>query len=182
MVLLGGFTALLVGRSIASAEAARARWGTTVAVVVISSAVAAGADLEPHAVVERWPLAMAPPEALSSLEPGARAAVDLDAGVPLTPAAVSGPGADDNDRVSVAVPLGPASMDFQQGDRVDLWRTVDQDFAAPSARRTTDLVAAAARVVTDSDPRRVVVEVTAEEAGAVVDALATATVTPTLVG
>ena len=183
VAVLCSVTALLVGRSIADAEQARARWGTTVPVLVSHVAVERGDALAPLVSVRRWPTAVVPPDAVHEIDPAATAAADLDAGVPLTPSALRLPTDDVSPRSEVAVPLGPGSMSFDEGQVVDLWSTLDRSLAVgPNARVVTERVAAGAVVADDSTPQHVVVAVTAEEAEAVVEALAVATVIPVVVG
>lgn len=183
VIALAGCTALVVGRSIADAEAARSRWGSTVPVLVTVAPVEAGLRLDPQVELRRWPTAVAPPGALREIAPDATASVDVDEGVPLTASLVSGADADSEERIQVAVPLGSTSMSFAEGDRVDLWSTSDPVFSSTggSTDRLTERVAAGAVVVADSDGRHLVAAVTVDEAERVVEALALATVTPVVV-
>ena len=93
VLALAGCTALVVGSSITSAEAARSRWGRTVPVLVTVSPIRAGLPFGSQVELRRWPAAIAPPGALSEITPGASPLVDLEAGVPLTPSVVSRTGA-----------------------------------------------------------------------------------------
>lgn len=180
---LSAVTALVVGRSIAEAEAARARWGSTEAVLVSDVPMDRGEALGPRVSERRWPAALVPPDAVSEIDPAAIAASDLDAGVPLTTSAVQLPTDDANERFEVAVPLGPGSMSFDEGAHVDLWSTFDRSLmAGPTARVITERVASDAIVAADSTAQHVVVAVSADEAESVVEALAVATVTPVVVG
>lgn len=186
VLALAGCTALVVGRSITSAETARSRWGRTVPVLVTVSPIRAGLPFGSQVELRRWPAAIAPPGALSEITPGASPLVDLEAGVPLTPSVVSrtGAAAGDHDRIQVAVPLGSNSMSYLEGDRVDLWSTADPVLSSTAGptERLTERIASGALVAADSNARHLVVSVSADEAELVVEALALATVTPVVVG
>lgn len=185
VAVLAGVTALAVGRSIAAGEAARARWGTTRDVLVVVSPVAAHAALDGKLASRPWPEALIPDGALTDVPPGARTVSALGVGMPVTEAVVLGPGSrpDDAERVRLAVPMGPAGMAVDEGQRVDLWSTVDPSLtgALGGGGVRTERVAEGAIVLDGSDGRRMVVAVEATEVEAVVEAVAVSTVTPTVV-
>jgi hypothetical protein len=172
VIALALAAASITWRVVAAAEDARAAWGTTRSVLVTEAPVAAGEPVD--AVVERrWPVALAPPDALGTLPTDARAAGPLAPGVPLTASALAARGTD-LDRSRMALPAGANPLPLDPGDRVDVWTTVDPSLtgAAPTTRR----VAADVTVVT-ADPDTVVVAVDHEEVAAVAEAVALATLT-----
>lgn len=145
VVVLAGLLAALVGRSLAVAERARARWGEARTVLVAARPLVAGEALDAAAVREvRWPVALVPAGALRSLPASAVAAGPLDAGVPLAAAAVEQPGSDG--RRTLALPVGAASLRVEAGDRVDVWSVADPATVADGAEQA-ERVAEAARVV-----------------------------------
>ena len=163
----------------AAADAERASWGTSVDVVVVRRAVAAGDTIRSGDVeVDAWPAALVPDDALRAVPDGAMASAALVPGEALVARRVApagmGPVAA---RVpegwrAVAVPtsssgLGPAAPPLAVGDRVDL--------LAPAP-------VAVDAVVVAVDDSSVAVAVPAADAPAVADALAASVVTVVLRG
>ena len=184
VMFLGGSTALMVVQTIAAADAARSAWGDTTPILVSTERIAAGEPVDGLVELREWPVALKPPGALDVVGQGAEAAVTIEPGLPITASAVLGPGSDAEPRVRVAVPLTAAAMAFTAGQRVDLWATTDRAFAVDptSTRGQTRQVAVGATVDADSASGHLVVAVADHEVAAVVEALATATITPVLVG
>jgi hypothetical protein len=170
--------ALLTGTLVAEAhrrgDEARAAWGTTIAVLVTTGPIEAGEPLAPNVDEIRWPRALAPADPVRTLPPDARAATDLGAGVPVVTRAVRG-----EDRVgggaTVAIATGDVGVSTAVGDRVDLWATVDP-LTVSDGDATTVRVARRARVAA-LDEQSLSVALRPAEVPAVVEALATATIT-----
>jgi Flp pilus assembly protein CpaB len=164
---------LVVDRA-TDAEAARRRWGHDRAVAVATVDLPAGRTIGPADVrIERWPLAVGPPDALEAVAPGTIVSSAIGAGEPLVPrrlgrpeggpvAAVLAAG-----RRAVTVPTPEAPPPVEPGDRVDL---VAAGLALDAA-----VVARDAEVVQTSE-QAVVVAVAAAEVEAVAGALVNGTV------
>lgn len=172
-LVLAGTAGALTHRVVAAAEEAQHQWGRTTTVLVTTRPLAAGDPLTRAYRVERWPVALRPPAALTDVTPGDRAAVGLDAGVPLT-AAGSRAHRHVQDRRLLSIDLGPDHLAVEPGDHVDVWATVDPSLGTGRVR--TELVVADA-VVAQNRPRSVVVAVTDRDAGPLAEAVALATVT-----
>lgn len=164
--------ASITWRVVAAADGARADWGTTRAVLVTERAVAPGDPVAP-VVERRWPVALAPPDALDAVPPDARAAGPLDPGVPLTASAVVADGRDP-DRARLALPAGADRLPLEPGDRVDVWTTVDPSLTG-TAPRTRRVAADVTVVIADVDT--VVVAVDRTDVAALAEAVALATIT-----
>lgn len=175
VAVLASTTTVITARVLAGAEAARQQWGQTRSVLVVERRVAAGQALAAAVGETRWPLALIPDGALAHLPAGAEAVGPLGPGTLITETLVAQPGsAGRTGRRRVALPTGAARLPLDQGDRVDVWATVDPSLAG--GRLTTRRVAVDA-VVTSAGSRSVVVAVTAHEAAEVAEAAALATVT-----
>lgn len=175
VLALATATAGITGKAVAAGEAERSRWGETTTVLVATRSIRAGEVLGTLVRPERWPVAHVPTRAMSRLPPGGRARAALDAGMPITAAAVTNekPGTASGLR-RVAVPIGPASIAFKPGDRVDVWATVDPSLS--EGRLTTSRVAIGGEVASAS-ARSVVIAVEPGEIPDVAEAIALATVT-----
>jgi Flp pilus assembly protein CpaB len=156
------------------AEAARRRWGHDRAVAVATVDLPAGRTIGATDVrIERWPLAVGPPDALGTVAPGTIVSSAIGAGEPLVPrrlgrpqggpiAAVLAAG-----RRAVTVPTGDAPPAVEPGDRVDL--------VAAGLALDAVVVARDAEIVQTTE-RAVVVAVDPAEVEAVAGALVNGTV------
>ncbi len=151
-------SALVVQGALDRAAQAEAAYGETRPVVVVTTAVEAGAAIEAEAVdVRAWPRALVPPDAVANAPAGRTALVDLAVGEPLLatrvsgspasgPAALLGPG-----ERALPVPLAVPGLPLAIGDEVDVLSggapgggpTGD----LPVGVTTADVVATAATVV-----------------------------------
>ncbi len=164
----------------AEAEAARRRWGHDRPVAVATVDLPAGRTVRPADVqIERWPLAIGPPDALGAVAPGTVVAAAIGAGEPFVPgrlgrpeggpvAAVLAAG-----RRAVTVPVGDTPLAVEPGDRVDL--------VAAGLALDAQVVARDAQVV-QTQERAVVVAVEAAELEAVAGALVNGTVVAAVSG
>jgi hypothetical protein len=166
--------AALVGHAVGGAQRAEQRWGHRRTVLVTTRTVRAGTPLAGAVRPQAWPEGLVPPRALRAIPPGAWAAADLDPGVALSAAAVRGPGQGRGRRRTVALRAGDAPLPVREGDRVDVWATVDPSLAGdkPATRRI-----AVGAVVTAASDRTVVVAVEPGEVAQVARAATLATVT-----
>jgi Flp pilus assembly protein CpaB len=179
VAVTAGVVALQAARAGAGAEAARDAWGSSVRVVVVARAVAAGEVIEAADVaVETRPVAVVPDGAVDAPPVGRVATATLVAGEVVVDARVAPAGLSGVAAVvpegwrALAVPtstsgLGAPVPPLAAGDRVDL--------LAP------DVVAADAVVVAVGDGA-VTVAVPGDDVAAVAEALATAVVTVALRG
>lgn len=167
---------VVVARSLAAADAARAGWGRSTPVVVATASVEAGDALDGSVRVEQWPRALAPSDVAPELPRGARAKVALGPGTPITAALLEGEaGGDPTDgRRSIALPLGPDRLPVERGDRVDVWGSVDPGLSP--AGTATRRVATGAIVVAATE-QLVVVAVDPAEVAEVAEAVAIAALT-----
>lgn len=175
VVALATLTALLTNRLLTETGRTRERWGRTRPVLVLRHPVAAGDPLAGSVETVRWPVALTPRRAVTTLPSEARAAGPLDRGAPVTAAAVAP--ADlgrSGDRRRVAVPVGAARLPLARGDRVDVWATVDPSLTR--GRLATRRIADDA-IVASAGNRSVVVAVDPREVADVAEAAALATVT-----
>jgi len=172
VAVLAWLLASLVGHALARAEHARTRWGRTTTVWVVERPLRAGDELAGALRTEPWPVALAPGAAVRAPPAGARAAVAVDAGAPLTAAMVEARSAE---RRTVAVPVPDGHLPVQTGDRVDVWATADPAVTADGAPGTRR-VAAGARVA-EASGRSIVLEVAPAQVPAVAEAGAIATIT-----
>ena len=179
VAVAGGAVAVEGARIGADADAERDSWGTSVDVVVVRRAVAAGDTIRGGDVeVDAWPAALVPDDALQAVPDAAVASAALVPGEALVASRVApagmGPVAarvPDGWR-AVAVPtsasgLGPPAPPLVVGDRVDL--------LAPAP-------VAVDAVVVAVDDSSVTVAVPAADAPAIADALAATVVTVVLRG
>lgn len=166
--------AALVGHAVADAQHAQQRWGRRRTVLVTTRAVRAGTPLAGAVERRAWPDGLVPPRAVRSVPPGAWAATDLDPGVALSAAAVRSPGQGRGRRRTVALRAGDAPLPVREGDRVDVWATVDASLAR--GKPTTRRIATGAVVAAAGD-RTVVVAVEPDEVAEVARAASLATVT-----
>jgi Flp pilus assembly protein CpaB len=167
-------TAGLVLDRASDAEAARRRWGRDRPVAVATVDLPPGRTVGPADVrIERWPLAVGPPDVLGAVAPGTVVASAIGAGEPFVPqrlgrpeggpvAAVLAAG-----RRAVTVPVGDAPPAVEPGDRVDL--------VAAGLALDARIVARDAQVVR-TEERAVVVAVDVVELEAVAGALVNGTV------
>lgn len=167
-IAAGALTARVVG----AAEAARADWGETRTVLVTERSVATGEPVE--AVTQRWPVALAPPDALTQVPDSARAAGPLGPGMPLTATAIDGADGTRPDGVRLALPAGTHPLPLEPGDRLEVWTTVDPSLTGSAA--TTRRVAADV-VVADVDATTVVVSADRADVAALAEAVTLATIT-----
>jgi len=176
-------TATTIQREYARAHAARVDWGTTVAVFVATADIDGGDPVESAAALQHWPAALVPDTAITRLDRGARARVDLVAGEVLVSQRVStrtSGGVTDLlpvDTVAVAVPVHVGVPPLSLGDRVDLLATYD----SPGSADTTTRVARSA-VVVDLDDDVITVAVADDAVAELAGALARAEVTIALTG
>jgi Flp pilus assembly protein CpaB len=125
---LAAGAAAVVGRLAASAEDARARWGTTRPVVVTTRAIAAGETVDGRDTASRaLPAALVPPTAVTAVADGAVAAAPLDAGEIVTTARLGRAGRSPVAALvppgwrAVAVPAPPPGLALAVGDVVDVF-------------------------------------------------------------
>lgn len=179
VLALAAAAAGLVGSVVSRAEAARHRWGETRQVLVTARAVEPGDSLSSAVTVAEWPVALVPSKALTDLPTGARAATAVGQGVAVTPEAVDDPRGPGGDGRRIALPVGPAPIPVEPGDRVEVWATTDPSLAGGSL--ATRRVATDA-TVTSADDTAVVVSVSPEDVPDVAEAAALATVTLVAMG
>ncbi|MCB0977936.1 MAG: hypothetical protein KDB02_10805 [Acidimicrobiales bacterium] len=173
--LLSLLLASTVGAVTTRAERERRRWGTQVPVLVTARAVDNGSPLRGAVRVTHFPEALVPADAFSSeddLPAGATASGGRSAGEPVTRAGISTATASGPPRVAVPTP-GPRPR-LSIGDHVSIWATYDPSLAG--TKPATTRIAAGATVVAIGDDD-VVVAVSDESVGEVVEAAALATVT-----
>ena len=167
-------TAVFVYSRAAGAEQARDRWGTARLVVVAVHDLPAGHRIGAGDVRrQRWPAALVPPGALSSLDAGEVVAAPVMAGEPVVRGrlgrARAGPvaAALSAGRRAVTIPAGDTPPPVAVGDEVDL--------VAAGSALAAQVVARGASVVAVRD-RAVVVAVTTDELPAVAGGLVDGTV------
>ena len=175
VVVAATVLAVVVGRSVARAEAARSRWSDAAPVLVVTKAVPVDGPLAPAVAVARWPADLIPAGALTDpvdLPADARAAGALGPGMPVTASALRS--APEDRRQEVGVPIGPTSLPVSVGATVSVWATWDPSLAAGASR--TEAVCDDATVVRVEE-QVVVIAVRSDDVAGVVDATALATVT-----
>jgi hypothetical protein len=132
----------------AAIDTARAEWGETARVLVLTSPVRAGDALGDSVETRVVPVAMVPAAAALTLPPGALAKVDLFDGEVLLERRMTGGG-------SRALPAGSAAVTLQllgaaplieAGDLVDIWMA---DSAAMTSRRVGRRLVVLARSESD---------------------------------
>jgi len=170
--LLAAVTAGLIVQRLGALEVARRSWGDTRPVVVARRPLAAGHRLERgDTTVERWPVALLPEDAVSTVAVGTVVAASVVPGEPLVRQRLgrgdAGPvaGRLPAGTRGVAIPLGDAVVPVRPGDRVD----VVAAGSTPGAPAT--VVATGAPVITASDTV-VVAAIRLAEVGAVTGAMA----------
>lgn len=163
-LVAAALTVVLLGR----AEASRNRWGRTRTVLVAATETRPG---EPVRAERRsWPVGLVPEGTVGRLPVGARAAVRLSAGTPLTRGAlVTGARRDPARTRQVAVPVPDARLPLRRGARVDVWARLAADRSLGGEVAETRRVARAAEVVSVRE-RAVVLAVRTGEVPAMVDA------------
>lgn len=178
---------LVVASVVASAEARRSEWGTTVPVVVVLRAVSAGEPVDPGDVdVLARPAALVPRSALHEIPPAAVAATDLVAGeVLLAERLLEGALSPTAARLppgtrAVAIPAEPGlTPPLSVGDHVDVLVALageEQEAGAPGFA-----IAGAALVVAVGE-HAVTVAVPRDDAPRVAVALSAGAVSLALVG
>lgn len=179
VVGLAALTATLTGTVVARAERARDRWGSTAPVLVVDRTLQPGDRVGGAVSTKRWPLALIPPGAATSIPPEATAARTIGPGIAVTTDAMEPAGPEASNRRRIALPIGPAPLPLARGDRVEVWATVDPSLAGGdlTTRRVADRA-----VVSSADERSVVVAVAPDDVEAVTEAAALATVTLVGVG
>lgn len=170
--LLASMTAGLIVQRIGALDAARRSWGDTTTVVVARRPLVAGHRLEPgDTTTDRWPIALLPDDAVSTVALGTVVAAPVAPGEPLVRRRLgrgdAGPvaGRLPAGTRGVAIPLGDAVVPVQPGDRVDVVAAGSTPGAAGA------IVAAGAPVITASDTV-VVAAIRLAEVGAVAGAMA----------
>jgi Flp pilus assembly protein CpaB len=170
--LLAAATAGLIVQRIGALDAARRSWGDMRTVLVVRRPLAAGHRLEPDDTkAERWPVALLPDDAVSTVALGTVVAVPVAPGEPLVRRRLgrgdAGPvaGRLPPGTRGVAIPLGDAVVPVQPGDRVDVVA------ASSTPGAPGEIVAVGAPVITASDTV-VLAAVRLDEVGAVAGAMA----------
>lgn len=178
-------TSAVTYTTLRDASAARERLGTTTAVAVLTTDIAAGSQLGAGDVtVAEWPVAMVPDGAVTEPPVGATVRADVYAGEVLVAARLATTGSTGAGALvppghrGVAVPTDGAALPVRPGDVVDVIASfdplaVDGDPVAVVARSGTVIAV---------DERAVTVAVTGEEATRVGFALANGRVSLALVG
>lgn len=179
VLALATTTAILTGSVLARADRARHRWGETAPVLVADRTLEPGDRLTDAVSTKRWPLALVPPDAASTVAPEATASRTIGPGIAITTDALDPPGPEASDRRRIALPVGAAPLPVTAGDRVEVWTTVDPSLAG--GELSTRRVATEA-VVASAGERSVVVAVAVDDVAAVTEAAALATVTLVGVG
>jgi Flp pilus assembly protein CpaB len=181
--LMALVSALVVGRLVGDASAAKARFGALVPAVVVTGDVDAGTTLDGADVELRsLPAALVPDGAVRSLPDGAVALVDLVAGEPLVAARLAPAG---TSAVAARLPVGTRGIavpaegvpPLERGDRVDVVATLGDG----SAGQPT-VTAARGALVVDVGAEAVTVAVDAGDVNQVAFALTAGVVTLALSG
>jgi Flp pilus assembly protein CpaB len=167
--LAAGAGGVVVARA-AAADSARRRWGDERAVLVANHDLRPGQILGPgDARAERWPLALAPPDVLTHLDPGEVVAAPIARGEPVVRHRLGRPGVGPVAGLlpvgtrGVVVPTGEPPLPVRAGDRVDVVAT---DPAGDGA------VVSTGALVVRADEQGVVIAVPLAQVGPVAGAVA----------
>lgn len=185
VAVLVALTAVMISGVLRRARADRAALGPPTSVVVATADLPPGAPLDGHVAVRSRPAKLVPRGALTAVPAGRVATAFIGEGEPVTAPRVSGTAAagpaglvPPGDR-ALTVPVGSVAPPVRVGDRVDVLAT-----PVPGAAATADaarvVVHEALVVATGVDG--VTVAVPAEQAPALAEAIARATVTLALTG
>jgi Flp pilus assembly protein CpaB len=186
-VALGLFSAHAISSALAQAQAERARWGNSRSVLVAQRRLGPGDVLQPgDAEVSTWPVAMVPDGAMgdSNDAVGRTVVDDIEPGEAVVSARLAPDGLHGTAALvpigwrALAVPSGPAVVDLNVGDRIDLVAAVAG--TSPENDDARPFVLCANALVVAVDDQSITVAVPADDAPRVALGIVSSSVIPAL--